>query len=149
MRARLVSMGTACSSAEASIGSLVRMRSTIARKSFKGAARTGRRRAAETPLEIAEPNEQLVERNERRPPREPNERHLERRARLSALGDVVERLREAVEETQEIVDLGAAGERHHVLHFFVREIEQLAPALAAHLGDDEVPQAREQIARDV
>ena len=115
-----------------------------------------RGRPAEAPLEFSEPGEQLVEREQGRAPGKPHEGHLERHAHLPALDDVVEGLREPLEEAREVVELGAAREIDHVAHFLVGQIEQVAQGRAAvgrvrrtDLRDHEVAQVPQQIARRV
>ena len=82
--------------------------------------------AGEPAFEIAQTGEKLVEREQGRAPRQTHERHLERHARLTAAHDVVERLREPLEEAREIVELGAAGAVDDVPHLLVGEVEHLA-----------------------
>ena len=88
--------------------------------------RARRRRAAEPPLEVPHPGEQLVEREQRRPARQADERHLERHSRLAAPHDLVEGAREALKEPREIVDLGAGRQLDDVADLLVGQIEQLA-----------------------
>jgi hypothetical protein len=53
-------------------------------------AASRRRAAREPPLELPDLPQKLVHRKERRPPREPHERHLERRPRLTASNNIIE-----------------------------------------------------------
>ena len=115
-----------------------------------GTARRGRAAAAaaEPALQVAESQEQVVDRHERRPPREADERHLERSARLPTAHDVVERLGETLVEPHEIVGVGSGGERPHVRDLFRREVEELL-GLLADLGDGEIAELREDVLGDV
>jgi hypothetical protein len=62
--------------------------------------RTGRRCSAQTPFELSDARQKLVERQQGRAASESHQRHLEPHARLLASYDVVERVRESLETTQ-------------------------------------------------
>ena len=124
--------------------------------------RSRRRCAAEAPLEVSHPGEKLVERKERRPAGQAYERHLERRPRLAASHDVVERAREALEEARKVVDFGTRCELDDLADLLVGQVEQLpqgrpgasvaAPArlrAGADLRDDEVAQVMQDVPGDV
>ena len=55
-----------------------------------------------------------------------------------------------MEEPLQVVRIGLRGERAHVGDLFVREIEELAIGrFSTHLCDDQVPEVRQNILRDV
>ncbi|HMW45854.1 MAG TPA: hypothetical protein PKD47_08200, partial [Solirubrobacterales bacterium] len=75
--------------------------------------------------------------------------YLERRARLPAPDDVVEALGEALVDAREIVELGALREGDHVGDLLVGEVQELARPRTSDLGDDEISEMTQEVARGV
>src|SRR6185369_9030700 len=105
-------------------------------------------RCAQTLFERGQATEQLVDRQERGTARQTHEQHLERCPRLPAAYHVVEALRKALVQADQVVRVGGFCELSHVTRFFVGQVEQCGGVLG-HLRDHQIAKQRQQITRDV
>lgn len=99
-------------------------------------------------FELSDALKKLVDGQERRATSEPDERHLESGARLTAAQDVVEASRETLVQSRQVIGIGSLCQRKKICGFTVGEIEQTGWVLG-DFGDNEVAKVRKEVTCNV